>query len=53
MKREILSVLGVLMAVLIFCGCSNLSTDGAQTGFSIPKSGAKALPSSHSTIFQQ
>ena len=26
MKRKILSVLGVLMAVLIFCGCSNLST---------------------------
>ena len=39
MKRKILSVLGVLMAVLIFCGCSNLSTasgnlstDGAQSG---------------------
>ena len=38
MKRKILSVLGVLMAVLIFCGCSNLSTasgnlstDGAQS----------------------
>ena len=38
MKRKILSVLGVLMAVLIFCGCGNLSTasenlstDGAQS----------------------
>ena len=38
MKRKILSVLGVLVAVLIFCGCSNLSTasgnlstDGAQS----------------------
>ena len=38
MKRKILSVLSVLMAVLIFCGCSNLSTasgnlstDGAQS----------------------
>ena len=39
MKRKFLSVLSVLMAVLIFCGCSdlstasgNLSTEGAQSG---------------------
>ena len=38
MKRKILSVLSVLMALLIFCGCGNLSTasgnlstDGAQS----------------------
>ena len=30
MKRKVLSVLSVLMAVLIFCGCSNLSTAGGN-----------------------
>ena len=43
MKRKILSVLGVLVAVLIFCGCSNLSTDGAQTSTEAESSEQSAL----------
>ena len=43
MKRKIISVLGVLMAVLIFCGCSNLSTDGAQTSTEAESSEQSAL----------
>ena len=56
MKRKILSVLGVLMAVLIFCGCGNLSTasgnlstDGAQSsggsGESVEESSESGEPS--------